>query len=63
MGKNSSDPKALINQPIPAPVESGKTFVEVEGYWVNQGSLEPITPDKVGIIFNFNCNNLFTYLH
>lgn len=54
IGKNSSDPKSLIKQPIPAPAVSGKTFVQVEGYWVTQGPLEPNTPDKVGSFVKTN---------
>ncbi|XP_052133380.1 midasin [Frankliniella occidentalis] len=46
MGKTSSDPKSLMKQPIPTPVVPGNNFIEVEGYWVTQGSLEPNTPEK-----------------
>ncbi|KAK3926205.1 Midasin [Frankliniella fusca] len=46
IGKSSSDPKSLVKQPIPSPVVVGKKFVQVEGYWVTQGPLEPNTPDK-----------------
>lgn len=37
--------KALMKQPIPIPNNKGK-FVQFEGYWIPQGSLEPATPDN-----------------
>lgn len=40
-----SNLKSLMNQPIPQP--SGKGSVEIEGFWLPLGGLEPNVSDSV----------------
>lgn len=40
---STKEVKALMKQPIPLPNKSDK-FLQFEGYWIPQGTLEPQTP-------------------
>ncbi|VVC30846.1 ATPase, dynein-related, AAA domain,von Willebrand factor, type A,AAA+ ATPase domain,P-loop [Cinara cedri] len=33
--------QAVINQPIPRPITKPKSYIQIEGYWIQKGDLEP----------------------
>lgn len=43
------EPKSLLRQPIPRPIDLAKKFVDIEGYWVSVGTLKPAVPENVRI--------------
>ena len=47
----TGDLKSLLNQPVAKP--SGNGFVQLEGFWIPKGSLEPSVLDSVRVFFFF----------
>ncbi|KAL3283545.1 hypothetical protein HHI36_006684 [Cryptolaemus montrouzieri] len=46
LGKDA-EVKAVLNQPIPKPSETSETtYVQFEGYWLQQGSLDCVIPEE-----------------
>lgn len=45
--------QGVINQPIPRPIKFSNSYVQVEGYWIRKGDLEPLPSQKV-IHLNLN---------